>query len=369
MTCPIRLPAAPRLLLAGLLATLLGAVATVPAGAADEHAPHRHDAVPPMDAEGKRLESYNIRHQMSAEDMAGLRAKIALYRGMTDRELEMNMNAMGPDYEWYVSDRSLKGDPGVLILSHGVGQNSDRILKQAFEPIGAKRPTAIGFGMSMMSSAHLQSAVDDLVARGARRIVLVDEGTTTEHNSLTRHWKYIFGMQPEASYLSVPKMRAPGVKFLWTGHFDDHPLITEMLYENAKSVSRNPARETLILVGHGPEDDVDNKPDLAILQAHVERLKARKEFADVRLINLQDDAIQPIRESNVRTLRKWVEQAGREGREVVVVAVAAASFGVQTHIRQDLRGLRYTFAEKGLAENPKFVQWVEAQIDEAVAAR
>ncbi len=356
--------------LAALAAIAWVAMAPAAALAAEDHSQHQHGGVAPMDAEGKRLESYNARHEMSAEDMAGLRAKIALYRGMTDRELEMNMNAMGPDYAWYVSDTKLKGDTGVLILSHGVGENSDRAMKKAFEPIGARRPTAIGFGMSMMSSAHLQAAVDDLVARGAKTIVLVDEGTTTEYNSLTRHWKYIFGMHPEASYLDVPRVKAPpGVKFLWSGHFNDSPLITEMLYENAKSVSRNPAKETLIIVGHGPEDNADNGPDLKILQAHVERIAAKKEFADVRIINLQDDAIKPIRESNVRTLRKWVEQAGRKGNEVIVVAIAAASWGVQNHIKQDLRGLKYTFAEQGLTENPKFVQWVESLIDEALGSR
>jgi hypothetical protein len=348
---------------------LLGAGTLFAAEEHSQHQQHQHGTVAPMGADGKRLESYNVRHEMSPQDMAGLRSKIALYRGMTDREVEMNMNAMGPDYEWYVSDTKLKGDTGVLILSHGVGENSDRLLKQAFEPIGRKRPTAIGFGMSMMSSAHLQSAVDDLAARGAKKIVLVDEGTTTEHNSLTRHWKYIFGFHDEASYLEVPRIEVPGVKFVWTGHFDDHPLITEMLYENAKSVSRNPAGETLILVGHGPEDAADNAPDLKILQTHVDRIAAKKEFADVRIINLQDDAIKPVRESNVRTLRRWVEQATREGNDVIVVAVAAASFGVQNHIKQDLRGLKYTFAEKGLAENPKFVTWVESEVEQALGGQ
>lgn len=333
------------------------------------HQGHQHDAVPDMDAEGKRLESYNVRHEMTAEDMAGLRKRIALYRGMTDRELEMNMNAMGPDYAWYVSDTKLRGNTGVLLLSHGVGEQSDRALKQAFEPIAAKRPTAIGFGMSMMSSAHLQAAVDDLVARGAKTIVLVDEGTTTEYNSLTRHWKYIFGMHPEASYLDVPQINAPGVKFIWAGHFNDHPLITEILYDNVKSVSRNPARETVIIVGHGPEEKEDNDPDLRILQAHADRIAAKKEFADVRIINLQDDAIRPVRETNVRTLRRWVEQANRQGNEVIVVAIAAASWGVQNHIKTDLRGLKYTFAEQGLSESPKFAKWAESLVEEALAVR
>lgn len=354
------------------LALLAGVVLTAGAGlaqAAEDHSQHQqhqqHGAVPPMDADGRRLESYNVRHQMSAADMAGLRERIALYRGMTDRELEMNMNAMGPDYAWYVSDLKLRGDTGVLILSHGVGENSDRLLKASLAPIGAKRPAAIGFGMSMMSSAHLQAAVDDLAAHGARRIILLDEGTTTQYNTLTRHWQYIFGLHDKASYLDVPRVRAPGVTFTWAGHFDDSPLISEMIYDNAKSVSRNPAKETLILVGHGPEDKADNDPDLKILQAHVERIAAKQEFADVKIINLQDDAIKPVRESNVRTLRRWVEQATKQGNDVIVVAVAAASFGVQNHIKQDLRGLKYTFADKGLAENPKFVQWVESEIQQA----
>jgi len=332
---------------------------------ADEHAHQHGGAVPAMDAEGKRLESYNKHHDMTPEMREALRAKVALYRGFTDRELDMNMNAMGPDYEWYVSEARVKGKTGVLVLTHGVGENSDRLIRDAYLRMSRKTPTAIGFGMAMMSSSHLQSAVDDLRASGVRRIILVDEGTTTRYNSLTRHWQYIFGMNPESSYMDVPKVQAPGVEFIWAGHFNAHPLITEMLYDSAKSISTDPVNEVLIIVGHGPEDSADNVPDLKILQAHVDRLKARKQFADVRIINLQDDAIVPVRESNVRKLRSWVQQATKSGRKVLVVPIAAASFGVQQHIKTDLRGLQYTFAEKGLVENPKFPQWVESVIKTA----
>lgn len=337
--------------------------------AADEHAQHNHGAgaVTRMDAEGKRLESYNQRHEMTPEMREALRKKVALYRGFTDRELDMNMNAMGPDYEWYVSDPKVKGTTGILILSHGVGENSDRLVRDAYVPMAKKVPLAIGFGMAMMNSAHLQSAVDDLRAAGARRIILVDQGTTTRYNSLTRHWQYIFGMYPESSYMDVPKIKAPGVEFVWAGHFNDHPLITEMLYDGARSVSKNPANEVLIIVGHGPEEAADNVPDLKVLQAHVDRLKARKQFADVRLINLQDDAIVPVRESNVRKLRSWIQQATKSGRKVIVVPVAAASYGVQRNIKTDLRGLQYTFAEKGLIENPRFMEWVDSIVKTAQA--
>lgn len=344
--------------------SLVGAVTVV---SAQDHSHHGHSAVPDMDDDGKRLESYQVKHDMDAETLEALREKIALYRGMTDRELNMNMSAMGPNYEWYVSDLSLEGDTGVLILSHGVGENSDRMLRDALRPIGEAHPTALGFGMAMMSSSHLQSAVDDLTERGAETIVLVQNGTTTNYNTLTRQWQYIFGLGEEATYLEVPLVESDA-RFIMSQPFGDHQLITNILYDHVKEVSKNPANEVVIIVGHGPEDMEDNEPDLEILGAHVERIKAKNEFADVRIINLQDDAIPPIRKSNVKRLRRWIQKSNDQGQDVIVVAIAAASHGVQTHIRNDLRGLEYTFADKGMSEHPKYVEWLGLAVEETLAA-
>ncbi|MDJ0926757.1 MAG: hypothetical protein QNJ73_03815 [Gammaproteobacteria bacterium] len=331
------------------------------------HQHHDHGGVVEMDADGKRLKSYDVKHDMDAETMAALREKIALYRGMTDMELNMNMSAMGPNYEWYASDLEKQGEIGVLILSHGVGENSDRMLKEALQPVTDRWPTAIGFGMAMMQSTHLQTSVDDLMERGAKTIVLVPNGTTTEYNTLTRQWKYVFDIDnEEATYLEVPKVSAD-VRFIMTAHFADNQLITDILYDHAKEVSKEPANEVVILVAHGPEDLEDNGPDLAILQAHVDRIAAKGEFADVKIINLQDDAIPVIRESNVRKLRRWVKQADKKGQTPIVVALAAASHGVQTHMRQDLRGLNYVFADKGMSEHPKYIEWIASVIEDALA--
>src|SRR5690606_12942834 len=177
-----------------------------------------------------------------------------------------------------------------------------------------------------------------------------------------------FGLDDEASYLEVPRVSAPGAGFLWAGHFDDDPLITAMLLDNARSISETPADEVLILVGHGPEEVDDNVLDLAILEKHAERLRATAGFAEVKLVNLQDDAILPVREKNVRQLRRWVQQAARQGRTPLIVAIASASYGVQQHIRQDLRGLDYRFAEAGLSENPEFPRYVISSVEQALAA-
>lgn len=332
-----------------------------------EHQHHDHDAVPEMGPDGKRLDSYQVKHDMDQETMAALREKIALYRGMTDREINFNMSAMGPNYEWYASDLELRGDIGVLVLSHGVGENSDRMMVEALRPISSKKPTAVAFGMAMMKSSQIQSAVDDLTERGAKSIVVVPNGTTTPYNTLTRQWQYIFDMGEEATYLEVPKVKSEA-SFHMTEHFADSPLITDILYDYVKEVSKNPTNEFVMIIGHGPEDGEDNEPDLEILNAHVERIKARNEFADVKLWNLQDDAIPPVRKSNVKKIRRWMKKASEQGQDVIVVAIAAASHGVQEHIREDLRGLDYTFADKGMSEHPKYLEWMESAIDKTTAS-
>ncbi|MCH5375886.1 MAG: hypothetical protein JJ992_18100 [Planctomycetes bacterium] len=259
----------------------------------------------------------------------------------------------------------MRGDTGVLILAHGVGENSDAMFVESLRPMAERRPTAVSFGMAMMMSDHIQSAVDDLTEHGAETLVLVPTAVT-KHNSLTRQWEYVFGMRDESSYLDVPRVNTDA-EVLMTEHLNDHPLVTEILLDYTNEVSSDPANEVVIIVAHGPEDVEDNGPDLEILQTHVDRIKAQTNYSDVKVINLQDDAYPPIRKSNVKQLRRWVTSAQRSGKDVIITVCSAASFGVQEHIREDLRGLDYVFADKGLAEHPNYLKWISAAVDERLA--
>lgn len=353
------------LLLAGLI-MLGGLVPGIPPVSAQQsHEHHRGGTVPPMDADGRRLDSANAGHEMSDEQLAAMREKVALYRALTDTEARLNMAMMGPNYEWYVSNLQLKGDTGVLVLAHGVGENSDRLFIKALEPMAERWPTAVSFGMAMMMSDHIQSAVDDLQERGAKQIVLVPT-VLTSHNSLTRQWEYAFGMRDESSYLDIPRINTKA-KVLMGEHLNDHPLISDILIDYTQAVSKNPANEVVIIVAHGPEDVEDNVPDLALLQVHAERLKAAGKYSDVKAVNLQDDAYPPIRKGNVKLLRRWITSAQRSGKTVIVTVCAANSFGVQQHIVEDLRGLDYVYADKGLAEHPNYMQWIQASVEERLA--
>jgi len=350
-------------LAAGLL--LLAGLAVNSQASAQEGHQHHDMGVPEMDESGRRLDSYDVKHEMTPEQLAAMREKVALYRALTDREAQLNMALMGPNYEWYVSDRDLKGDVGVIVLAHGVGENSDKLFVDKLKPMAERWPTAVSFGMAMMMSSHLQSTVDDLTERGAETIVLVPTAVST-HNSLTRQWEYTFNMRDDSSYLDVPRVQTDA-QVLMAAHMDDHPLITDVLIDYTNEVSKNPANEVVILVAHGPEDVEDNIPDLEVLQVHADRIKEAGKFSDVKAINLQDDAYPPIRKSNVTKLRRWITSAQRAGKDVIVTVYSTASFGVQEHIKDDLRGLDYAFAEKGVAEHPNYQQWIAATVEERLA--
>jgi hypothetical protein len=347
-------------------AALLVLFASPPLALAEEdaHQHHHGGAVPEMDADGRRLDP-DSKHEMTDEQLAALREKVALYRALTDTEARLNMALMGPNYEWYVSETDKRGDVGVIVLAHGVGKNSDRMFVEALEPMAERWPTAVSFGMAMMMSSHIQSTVDDLQERGVSTLVLVPTAVT-EYNTLTRQWEYAFNMREESSYLDVPRVKTDA-KVLMTQHLNDHPLITEILLDNTNEVSKQPENEVVIIVAHGPEDIEDNIPDLEILQVHVDRIKETTDFVDVKVINLQDDAYPPIRKSNVKKLRRWITSAQRAGQDVIVTVCSTASFGVQAHIREDLRGLDYTFADRGLSEHPNYLEWIEVAVEERLA--
>ena len=187
-----------------LMAVLLVAVSALGmAGCAQEEPEHDMSSMAmddmdmaDMDMEGMSHDD----HQMTPEMMAELRAKVPLYREYSDQEIMLSMQMMGPNYSTYVSNKNLVGEIGVIGLGHGVGDPGDEQFKDAFTSIGKIFPTAVGYGMAMMTSSHIQSAVDDLVAAGVETIVVIPTAYTDD-SKLTRQWKYIFGQYDEAPWL------------------------------------------------------------------------------------------------------------------------------------------------------------------------
>jgi sirohydrochlorin cobaltochelatase len=305
-------------------------------------------------------------HMMAPDDIQVLRERVPSYHDLSDDQINQGMAYMPPDWTWYASADAVKDKVGVLVVAHGSGTSGDKVLQDGIAAVAATHPTAIGFGMAMMGSGHIQRAVDDLVAAGAETVVVVP-AVVTEQSSVFRQWAYMFGRRDDAAYLNVPRIKTTA-NVAFAPAMDEHPVITELLFDHTKEISKDPAKETVILLGHGPTFDHENAIELAHIATHAMRIRVMGKFADHKGLTLQDDAPAPIRAANVAKLRGWVEEANAAGRTPLIVGYLISTRGIQEKIEKDLAGLSYQFQSKGMSAHPNFTKWVRQSVTEQIAS-
>ena len=303
------------------------------------------------------------RHAATPEMIEAVRGFVPPLANSSDEEIAAILQMMPPNYEWYLSESGLRRDTGVLVVTHGFSEAGDAIFSESLKPVAREYPTAVAYGMAMMTSAHIQDAVNDLASAGAKTVVVVP-ATQSEFDTGIRQYRFIVGDLDEPAYMKVPQVQAP-VKFIVTPPVADHPLTTEILLDHAREISAQESNEVLIILGHGPADAEDNALELAVMQRHADRIKSTSDFVDVQVINLQDDAGPEVRGANVQALRGIVEAAKEAGHEVLVIGFLLGSAGIQPKIVVDLEGLDYRFNPRGMSENPRFAVWVGEMVRQA----
>jgi len=342
-----------RLPISLLAACLLVSVAGTPARAAETETGMDHS-------------QHAGHHQMTAEQLATLRAKIELYAGYTDEQIMDSMARM-QDSEEYLSPAETRDAIGILGLGHGYGDIGNAQFKAGYRTVAVERPTAVALGMSMMDSAHIQKAVNELEAAGAKTIVVLptEVGQST---SLVRQWHYIFGRIDESSYLDVPRVKSHA-RIVIAQTPTNSPIVGEILADNVKAVSRDPAAEAVVLIAHGPEDPDDNAKELVNLGRQADTVRRETGISEVIYGTLQDDAPPAIRQGNVDRIREQMQALEAKGKRLIVAPVLMTSQGgVTGRIKRDLGGLDYELIDKGITEHALFSAWINQTIATSVAA-
>ena len=309
--------------------------------------------------------SHHHHHQMTDAQFARLRDVIDQYKPMSNEEILQSMADMPGNYHWYISAADMRGNLGVLVLAHGAGERGDQVFKDSLEPLAARFPVVMGFGMSMMGSGHLQAAVTALDDAGADTIVVVP-AALSRNASVYRQWDYIFGGRQEPAYLETDPIRTDS-RIVFASVMGSHPIVSDILADHAREISEDPAEEVLIVVGHGPQSIADNQMELAVLRQHEVRLREATSFSQVRAINLQDDAPPHLRAVNVANLRHWIQAAVAEGKQPLLVGFLMSTRGIQYKFDTDLAGLQYRLNPKGISQHPRFVEWIEASVSTEAA--
>ncbi|HWP43381.1 MAG TPA: CbiX/SirB N-terminal domain-containing protein, partial [Blastocatellia bacterium] len=229
---------------------------------------------------------------------------------------------------------------GILLLAHGGNQKWNDEVKKLAAEIDRDTPVEIAFGMA--SKRTIQPAIDRLVARGVREIVAVPLFISS-HSPIITSTQYLLGLRDSAppqlaafarmdhsqgahhegaasaeSFDPTTPVKS-SVPIRMTSALDRHPIVAEILLSRAQSISRNPEREAVIVVAHGPVSDEDNERWLADMGALAEPMRRAGKFKRVEYMTVRDDAPESIRSKATAELRGRVEAATKDGYQVLIV--------------------------------------------------
>ena len=275
------------------------------------------------------------------------------------------------------TSRAASADTGILLLAHGGKPEWNALVTQLAEKAGKQKPTEVAFGMA--TRAAIQSAIDRLVARGVTEIVAVPLFVSS-HSSVITSTEYLLGLRAEApaalalfakmshghgdhaghgagSTDGTTPVKSP-VPIRMAPALNDHPVVADILLSRARTMSRQPANEAVILVAHGPVEDEENRRWLADLSSLARRIAAAERFAAIEYLTVRDDAPKPIKEKATAELRGLVEKHTASGKRVLIVPVLISYGGIEQGIRQRLEGLTYDMAATALMPDDRLVDWV-----------
>ena len=255
---------------------------------------------------------------------------------------------------------------GVLVVAHGGTNRWNAAVREAVKQTKLKMPieVALGMGMHPHEATGFQVAVDRLERKGVERIVVVPL-LVSSHSDVYRQFEYLFGVRTEAAWPQVKPLRLE-VPVVMGGALDADPLVGEILLARAKALSRQPEKETVILLAHGPNDDADNERWLADMRQLAGAIKTSGGFHEVLSLTLRDDAPRAVQEQATQRLRQAVQRVGEQGRAVVVPLLIAPG-GIERKIPERLAGLSYQFSGQTLLPHPKVAGWVARQARQLIA--
>ena len=310
---------------------------------------------------------------------------------------------------------------GVLVLAHGGSESWNKLVVDATRSTSQKYPVEVAFGMALPRT--IQEGIDKLESNGVNKIVVVPLFVSS-HSFIIRQTEYLLGKrdvladppmvmdhsaggQHSAAQSSsghgsssrhgstaqgsssdghgshqsqshdshaeaVPSLKQLSFKsqIIMTSALDDHAIVADILFDRIKELSVKPSNETVIIVGHGPNPEEDNKNWVKNMESLAAQISEKQKAAGVssRLIlsvTVRDDADKDIYEQAKEQLRGLVRQAGKQG-DVIVVPLLLSRGGVEQGIVKRLDGLTYRWSGKTLLPDSRLEKFIDASVSDAL---
>ncbi len=177
---------------------------------------------------------------------------------------------------------------------------------------------------------------------------------------------YILGLskQPPAHrHGPLPLRIRSSAVFHAFGGYEEDPLIAEILKQRVLEISKQPEKETVILLAHGTGDDETNQHWLDITTRNIELIRqGLPRLKEIKAMTVREDWPDK-REQALRQIKKETEKGNRNGGRVLIVSNRLYGSGPYQHL---LEGARFEMNSQGLVPHPNITKWLEKGIEKTI---
>lgn len=253
---------------------------------------------------------------------------------------------------------------GLLVMAHGGSSEWNKAVLDAVVPLTEAQPTAVAFGMA--DPKTLQTAVNELLNRRVTRIGIVRLFMSAE--SFLHSTEYAFGLRddpPKPSYDGATAKRldlAVPASISRSGLLDAST-VGGILADRALGLSSEPTEETVLIVGHGTGDDVENDIWIQRMDDLADQVRTAAPFHKVVVNTLREDWTDK-RGVVEEELRSFLRAEKAEGRTVLIIPFRLFGFGPYSDV---FEGLNYRADSLGFLPDPRITTWIREQLQNVIA--
>lgn len=244
--------------------------------------------------------------------------------------------------------------PGILIISHGSPEPEwmrwiDEAVEQTTFP--ADMPVYSSY-LDNVPGRLIQDGIDELERQGVTDLLVIPLFVSSGSTHIDEI-SYALGVKPAPDKETDLEPFRTQAKVHFGYPVDDDEDIAHMVWDKVKHLSTDPAREVVLVVGHGSiHGGFLHRwvKGIASLSRRVGQVSGTA-YADYALLNP---------DSLTLKVRKWTN---RGYRVLVAPLFLSRGYFLNTVIPRRLEGLSHQYIGEALLPHPRLSHWMERQVD------
>jgi sirohydrochlorin cobaltochelatase len=244
-------------------------------------------------------------------------------------------------------------DAAVLVIAHG-SPDPDWI-RLVEETVGRTKlnMTVRAAYLGGVPERGIADEVRRLKRMGADGIIAVPLFVTAGSSHVSEI-QYMLGLLPSAGFPTDAQPIAVDTRIVWAPPLEDHPIVEEIVAQRVQALTEDPAREALLLIGHGSEWPGFRERWERLLKRMAVRLQNRFAFSAAWYATLRPD-----------TVAERARLLAREHRLVVVPLFVSQGYFTRQAIPARLADCAYRYAGDTYLPHPLVSDWIAQSALEA----